>query len=238
MEKDIKKTEEVNPPVKTEEKPTAKQPVEEQPKPKKKKGCCFGCLIAFLVVLVIILAFGAFAFFRFRAIAKTLGTQQNLGITYTQKDYESFLKKLGMSETAPQNDSVKIDTTILSREITAMANITGTNTPIGTLSNTQIRFGNNNIIEISTLLEFNGKPIALYISATLVKATNKTLTGDVKEIRIGQQRLPIIINRIAAEQLFPILNQSLASLGDTLRIDTFQISNAGARIKGIIPIGN
>jgi hypothetical protein len=241
MDKEEKKVEETKPSV---QEPVKQESVKQEPvkateeiKPKKKVS---GCLIAFLIFLAIIIGLTLFVYFRIKSLATSLGKQQDLGITYSQADFGTLLEKLNLTEDftpiAQDTDSVAIDTTILSKEASvAVSELTKLSEEV-TVINPQIRFGNDDVVEISAILNIQERPVAIYIEATIEKASSNSITGEIIEAKVGNFRIPSIAMNLIQKNLFTMLNDSLFSLGDNLQIETLQITNAGLKLKGIVPV--
>lgn len=234
MEEIVKKPPEV------QKAPVEKTRAESEP---KKKG--HGCLIAFLIFLAITIGLIVFIYLRIKQFLSNAGKEENLGITYSQQDYDNLQEKLGIADVPEESVCVgcpapvysqpkELNVIITSQEASAAFDIVNKKMPVGSIQNTQIKFGNG-IAEISTLLSYEGRTFPVYLSGTLAKETPTTVTGDVSTLKVGNIKLPENVNIMVKEAVLSIFNESLASLGDNLRIDKLQITNEGLKFDGIAP---
>ncbi|MDD4382133.1 MAG: hypothetical protein PHE21_02195 [Candidatus Dojkabacteria bacterium] len=225
-----------------EEKTITKDNTQVETKPKKKGH---GCLITFLIILVLFVGVGLFLYFRIKYVLSNLGKEQDLGITYTQQDYDSLQEKVGIADVPEENVCIgcsaavyskakNVDIVITSQEASAAFDIVNRNMPVGSIQNTQIKFSDDKV-EISTLLTYEGNTFPIYVSGILAKATTNSITGEVFDVKAGPVKLPSGVNDMVKDGLLQIFNESLTSLGDNLRIDTLQITDQGLEFKGLVP---
>lgn len=206
----------------------------EQP-PKKSPGC----LIAFLIFLFLILAILGGGYCVYKKITSGLTNQVNLNVAYTQDDLTGLMQELGTTVLISENTGIpqNLDLTLTSAQATALANLTqeGKNTEF-TLSNTQIKFSEDRI-EASSMITLKGYTFPIYLAGNTSKASNNTLAVNLYDVKVGNLSIPRSLQDYVESLAETIINEKLTKLGDSVRIDNIQISNAGLDIKGILPIG-
>lgn len=208
-------------------------PPSEQP---PKKG--HGCLIAFLIFLFLILLFLGGIYWAYKKISSELTNQVNLNIAYTQDDLTNLIQELGTSTLIAENTGTpqNLDLTLTSAQATALANLNQKENTDFTLSNTQIRFGDNEI-EASSMVTLKGYTFPVYLAGNTTKASSNTLAVNLYDVKVGNLSIPRSLQDYVENLAETIVNEKLTELGDAVRIDSIQITSAGLDIKGILPIG-
>ncbi len=88
---------------------------------------------------------------------------------------------------------------------------------------------------MTTTVTYMDKSYPVYLSGTFSKETEKSVTGQLFEIKAGALKLPSSFIEIIQEALLQIANQKIAETGDTFRMDTLEITENGLVYEGSLP---
>lgn len=242
---------------------TSKIKVEKEPevvtttKEKKKgSGCLKGCLIALIILFVILLLLAGAGFFAYRRAMKSIETagggiaaildfidleQEDLGVTYTMSDYDALMDSFSFEsdpsilclDCPPVTFSNPQEASLTVTNSQASAGFDQANSDMG-FSNTQIKFNDGNA-EFSTLFVFEGRTIPVYMKGTLSKTSEQSISGNISDLKIGILGLPANIKDTVQNELNSRANSRLAEAGDTVRIDTLEITENGLIFEGMLP---
>jgi hypothetical protein len=209
-------------------------------KPKKKGN---GCLIAILIILFILVGIGVAGYLGYKKILK-LTEGKDLGVAYTQQDYDDLMNNIGL-EAEPEvlcldctateySDSKEIEITVSNAQASAAFEYVNEHMSFAKISGTQIKMGDGQA-ELVTSLTFQGKTFPIYMSGTVSKSSENSITGEVYDLKAGGLNLPSNINTLVEEGLLTIANQKLSSAGDTVRIDSLDLTEGGLKFDGLVP---
>jgi len=223
----------------SEVKPQVVQP-QEQP---KKKG--HGCLIAFLIFLFIILGLIGAGYWGYKTITNGLSKQIDLKVAYTQQDFVDGMTNAGLTVTDPLqlcldctyptfSDPQEIDIKVTNAQASAWVDYVNQHLSYAKLEDTQIKFTDRKA-EISTMVTFQGKTFPVYAFGNVAKATTNSVSADIQDVKVGGLSLPVAVKNVIQEALVGIVNEKLAALGDTLRIDDIGFTSSGLHFKGLFP---
>lgn len=219
------------------------QPAEQsQEKPKKKSN---GCLTAFLIFLFIILLFVGGIYWGYKVITNGISKQIDLKVTYSYDDYVSGMTNAGLVVSDPYQLCLdctyptfsapqEIDIQVSNSQASAWVDVVNKNLGYGKLENTQIKFTDRKA-EISTMFTFQGKTFPVYAFGNISKATAKSISADIQDVKVGGLSLPAPIKSFVQDALVNIANEKLNALGDTLRIDDIGFTSTGLHFKGLFP---
>lgn len=212
--------------------------VEEKP---KKKGN--GCLIAILVFFFLIALIIAGGYLGYKKITKSLNTK-NLNVTYSQQDYDTLMENLNFEADpsllcldcpTPQfSNPHEISLTIPNSQASAAFEYINQHLTYAKISGTQIKM-NDGGAELTTTFIFQGQSFPVYLSGTVSKASDNSITGEVYDLKAGPVSLPTNIESLVETTLLGIVNDKLESAGDTVRIDTLKLTKDGLNFQGLIP---
>lgn len=212
--------------------------VEEKPK-KKSSGCLKALLVLLILTLLIVLGL-------YIGYKKIMGAmqQQDLNITYTQQDYDTLMNNLGLEAepsslcldcpTPAFSDPHQVSITVSNSQASAAFEYVNQHLSSAKISGTQIKMDDGKA-ELTTTLTFQGKTFPIYMSGTISKASQNSITGEVYDLKAGSLSLPSNIVNLVEGGLLNIANDKLSSAGNTVRIDTLEISKEGLNFQGLIP---
>jgi hypothetical protein len=217
----------------------APQPAPAAAPPRKKKR---GCLVTALILIgVLLLGCGAVAWG-----LTSLVKPKDLGVTYTEADYQSAVTKFGvkMTDSAPglpaektktvYKGKKKVNTRLSSAEVSAVVSM-HRRAAGQTLRDVQILLGDNNRLQMSGFAVFNGVSYPFYTDLTMALASPRSVGGSAQNIVVWGVDLPQQYWGAATEFLFSAINERLAAMGAGLSIDTATISGGELTIIGQVP---
>lgn len=209
--------------------------------PVKKKSN--GCLISFLVLLVIFILLGVVGYLSYKEIVEKF-KPKDLGISYSQEDLTDFFNNIGLDadpekicigcEVPVYSDPKEVNLVITNEQASAAFEYINENMPVGSISNTQIKF-NDGLAEVTTTLSYNGQTFPIYLAGTLEKDTITSVKGNIQSLKAGGISVPESIVQVAEEGILSIFNKTLSDIGDNVRIDVLEITSDGLVFEGILP---
>ena len=207
-------------------------------KPKKKGN---GCLIAFLIVFILLALLVGGAYLGYKKILKGLNTPSDLGVTYSMADLEESFANAGFTgdmcldcTTPVYSKPHEVEVTFTSSQASAWINYANHDLPYGKLDDMQVKFSDGKA-EISALFEYEGKEYPVYVSGTGGKASSNSITGQLESLKVAGVSLPAYLVPVVESALLELANGKLANMGDTLRIDTLEITEDGLEFDGLAP---
>ena len=213
-------------------------PPVEDIKPKKKAN---GCLIAFLIVFLLLALLVGGAYFGYKKILKGLNTPSDLGVTYSMADVEESFANAGFTGdmcldcvTPVYSEPHEVEVTFTSSQASAWINYANHDLPYGKLDDMQVKFSDGKA-EISALFEYEGKVYPVYVAGTGEKASSNSITGQLDSLKVAGVSLPAYLVPVVQNALLELANGKLANMGDTLRIDTLEITEDGLEFDGLAP---
>ena len=207
-------------------------------KPKKKRGC----LIAALVVVVLLLLSCAGAAWGMTTLFKP----KDLGVNYTEADYQSAVTKLGIvvDDKAPNlpvaqtkivyKGKKKVNVKLSSAEVSAAISMHH-RSPKWALADVQILLGDNNQFQMSGYAAFQGQRYAFNADLTAVLAGAQSVGGNAQNIVVFGVGFPKEYYAPATEYLVGAANDWLAGMGEGLDIQAASIQNGELVLVGTVP---
>jgi len=205
--------------------------------PHKKRGC----LVAALVVLV--LTFGCVG----AAFAATqLLKPKDLGVDYTEADYQSAVTKLGIQvvDNAPglppektktiYRGKKKVNVKLTSREVSAAVSM-HQRLPNTVLEDVQILLGDNGQATMSGYVVYGGQRYMFYSDITAQMAGPQSITGSAQQIIVFGVDFPREYYPAAERYLIDATNKWLAGMGEGLDIETATIDGGELTLIGTVP---
>jgi hypothetical protein len=128
----------------------------------------------------------------------------------------------------------QLEVNITGAQASAWIDTVNKNLTYGSIENTQIKFGQDGA-EVSTLFTYEGKTIPVYLSGSVYKESETTVGGTIDTIKAGPITVPSNVITYVQSALTSLANEKLSKLGDTLRIDTLEISNGTLHFDGLFP---
>jgi hypothetical protein len=209
--------------------------------PVKKKG--HGCVTAFIIFLIILILFGVGIYFGFKKITSSLGTK-DLRVKYTQQDYTNLLSNLNMTVDATKlcmdcplptfSKPEEINYLVSSEQASAAFDYINQYISFGKISGTQIKMENGSA-ELITNFTYKGKSIPIYMVGSIAKGSQTSISGKISTLKAGGITVPSQLLTFVEESLNSIANEKISAAGDTVRIDSIDISSKGVSFKGLLP---
>ncbi|OGC45458.1 hypothetical protein A2V49_03415 [candidate division WWE3 bacterium RBG_19FT_COMBO_34_6] len=219
--------------------PEVNQPIQ-QPVRKKEKSSCgkiFACCFLFVFIITGTVFFLGYRFY------KSLKQEVDLGVRYTQKDFYSFINKTGIAlEGSPEDlcfacpvsyeGEQKADIKLTNEEASAWIEML--NKKLQVIEGMQVKFENGNI-NIATNFTYEGTKLPIFISASVEKIDEKSVSIDISQLKLGGAiSLPVDqIGEINTE-VNNFVNSKLEEM-DGLSIESLDIGNGYASFKGTLP---
>ncbi|MDO8963997.1 MAG: hypothetical protein Q7W30_05815 [Coriobacteriia bacterium] len=207
------------------------------PVPVKKKGR--GCLIAFGILVVLLLACAAAAVFAMNSA----GRPRDLGVTYTEADYWSAVQKSGVAVADPPDaeswavtgmtysGKKKIDATFSASEVSALFNYS--HAPGWPLRNMQVRFTGGSGVELSGAISYDGRDYPVYGAADAALSGN-SVSGSLKKAEVMGWSVPAEYYPAGEEYVLGVINDRLARVTN-LDITKAEVVDGGLHLVGTIP---
>lgn len=209
------------------------------PTPKKKRGCMLA-LAALGVVALCLIAAVAAAYFGLIP----LGKPRDLGVRYTEKDYNSGIAKLGMDrfETGygqpvegtemRYSGSKAIDVELTQEEVSALLSLR--HSPRYPVSDLQVLLKDGNGAEASGIVTYAGVKYPVYVNATAQLTGPKSVSAQASSIDVSGVQLPAKYWPQAQSAAVGLINERLARM-DGLNIESASVEAGKLHIKGTIP---
>src|SRR5690606_12671837 len=86
--------------------------------------------------------------------------------------------------------------------------------------------------DLSGMFTYQGKTYPVFLSGSVDKATDTTVQGNLDTLKVSGVSLPAYVTPMVESVLLEFTNEKLAKMGDTLRIDTLEISGGGLHFQG------
>ena len=213
--------------------------IQETEQPKKKGN---GCLIAFLIFIALIAIVVTGIFLTYRKITSSLETPKDLGITYSMEDLDESFTEMGFTgnkcldcATPIYSKPHEVEFTMSDAQASSWVNLGNHDLPQGaSIENIQIKFGEDKA-EISAMVTYMDKDYPVYISGNAKKATEQTITGHLDSLQVAGVSLPSYVAPMVENIVLELANGKLANMGDTLRIDTLELTEDGLKFEGLAP---
>jgi hypothetical protein len=217
----------------------APQPGQVMPPPPKKKR---GCLVVTLIIIGVLLLGCAGVAFAMTQLFKP----KDLGVSYTEADYQSAVTKLGIqvTDTVPNlpvaqtkivyKGKKKVNVKLSSSEVSAAVSMHH-RSPNWALSDVQILLGVNNQAQMSGYAVYNGQRYPFTADITAMLAGPQSVTGSASNIVVFGVDFPQEYYGAASAYLIGATNDWLAGMGDGLDIQTATITNGQLVLSGTVP---
>jgi hypothetical protein len=207
------------------------------PVPVRKKHGCLTTTVALLAVIAV--ACGAIAWFVTRP-------PRDLGVTYSEADYQSAVAKLGITVTdeAPTlpveqtkvvySGTRKVDVRLTSAEVSAVVSMHH-RSPKWAVSDMQILLGDNDNLQMSGYAVYQGTRYGFYSDLDVTLAGPQTVGGSASKIIVFGVDFPQQWYSPAEQYLIGATNDWLAGMGAGLDIQSASISNGEFLLQGTVP---
>jgi hypothetical protein len=210
---------------------------------KKGSGCAKGCLIAFLVVFFILALMGGGVYLGYRRVLKAM-EPVDLGVEYTEDDYNSLMGEIGLDAdpsvlcidcpTPVYFDPHEVAVTVSNAQASAAFEYINQHMSNASIKGTQIKMGDG-IAELSTTLTFQGREFPIYMSGTISRDSERTIEGEIYELKAGALTVPVTLQSFVESSLVDLANTKISDAGDTVRIDSIELTEGGLNFEGLIP---
>jgi hypothetical protein len=217
--------------------------IQESPVQQEPKGKSNGCLIALGIFLFLIVLLCVGVYLGYKKIMNMVAST-SLGVEYSQADYDSLMASVGadispdalcIDCTSPEfSDPNEVKVTVTNAQASAAFEYVNQYMSIAKISGTQIKMSDGKA-ELTTNLTYQGKTFPLYMSGTISKTSENTITGEVFDLKAGGLNLPSNISSLVEEGLLRVANAKLESAGDTVRIDKLELTDGGLIFEGLVP---
>jgi hypothetical protein len=217
--------------------------IQESPVQQEPKGKSNGCLIALGIFLFLIVLLCVGVYLGYKKIMNMVAST-SLGVEYSQADYDSLMASVGadispdalcIDCTSPEfSDPNEVKVTVTNAQASAAFEYVNQYMSIAKISGTQIKMSDGKA-ELTTNLTYQGKTFPLYMSGTISKTSENTITGEVFDLKAGGLNLPSNISSLVEEGLLSVANAKLESAGDTVRIDKLELTDGGLIFEGLVP---
>jgi hypothetical protein len=178
--------------------------------------------------------------------ATQLFKPKDLGVVYTEADYQSAVTKLGVQKTDTVPDlppektktvykgKKKVKAALSSSEVSALVSM-HRRSPGQPLQNVQILLGDNNTLQMTGSVVYNGVSYPFYTALTAALAGPQAVGGSAQSIVVWGVELPREYYEAATEFLASAINTHLAEMGDSLDIQSASIVGGELVFEGTIP---
>jgi hypothetical protein len=133
-------------------------------------------------------------------------------------------------------NAVPMDVTMTNEELSSM--MQATNNEKGPLKNVQLKMGDNNLVEMSAMIDLTeygyAGNVPVYTKGTLKKGTGNRVAIDIKEGASGLMPIPESLLDQGEDGLEDAVNSQLSQMPG-LRIETLDISEGRLRFNGAFP---
>lgn len=206
------------------------------PPPRKKRGCLITTIVLFAVVAI---ACGAVVWFVTRP-------PRDLGVSYTEADYQSAVAKLGIEvvDTVPDmpieqtkvvySGKKQVNVRLTSKEISAVVSMHH-RSPKWALSDVQILLGNDNQVQMSGYAVYQGQRYAFYTDLNAILAGPRSVGGTADKIVVFGVDFPQQWYGAAEGYLIERTNEWLAGMGEGLDLQQARIENGELVLIGTVP---
>lgn len=206
-----------------------------------------------LVGLLVIVALGYTAFMLYQMHG---GKQKDLGVRYTQADFQHTLKRVGINVTSPDRlyigakftstGSHPLDATFSNADLTALVN--GFQASKGIVKNFQIRVLPNNAAEVSFIVDltqltsakipviggFMPDQLPVYAKGTFAVTGAHSMSGDVQALKAGNLNVPGWILNTAQSRFINWLNDQFGQMSG-LDLKSIATSSGQVHFVGSVP---
>jgi hypothetical protein len=206
------------------------------PKPKKKRGCLIAVLVVLLGCAAVVLA-GYFF------VAKA-GEPRDLGVTYTEQDYQSALAKSGIAlDSQPDagqwdgtemvySGTQEIDATFSQAEISAALSFE--HSPNFPVRSVQVRLLGGNRAEASGLVSYGGREWPVYVIGSVDVVGGNRAGGNAEAAKVMGIDVPEQYLDMGEAYLLGLVNERLEAMTG-LDIRTLEVEGDQIHVVGTIP---
>lgn len=210
---------------------------------KKSGGCLKGCLIALVILFILFIIIAVAGYFGYKRVMKSM-EQKDLGITYSQQDYDDLMQDIGLDADPSQlcidcptptfSDPHEVSLTVSDSQASAAFEYINQHLSYASISGTQIDIGDGEA-QLSTNLVFQGKEFPIYMTGSIAKDSETLLTGDITSLKAGALPVPNSVVSLVEGTLLDIANEKISSAGDSIRIDSLELTESGVVFDGLVP---
>jgi|BarGraIncu00421A_1022006.scaffolds.fasta_scaffold17952_2 hypothetical protein len=206
------------------------------PPPRKKHGCLVTTIVLFAVLAI---ACGAVAWFVTRP-------PRDLGVSYTEADYQSAVAKLGIEvvDEAPNlpveqtkivySGKKQVNVRLSSKEVSAVISMHH-RSPKWALSDVQILLGTNNQVQMAGFAVYQGTRYGFYADLNLLLASSRSIGGSADKIVVFGVDFPQQWYAPAVDYVMGAANDWLSGMGEGLDIQSASIENGELVLQGTVP---
>ncbi|HEY5468861.1 MAG TPA: zinc ribbon domain-containing protein [Coriobacteriia bacterium] len=223
-------------PVATAPSPVATTTTAPPPPPRKKHGCLITTIVLFSVVAV---AAAAVVWFVTRP-------PRDLGVSYTEADYQSAVAKLGIEivDEAPNlpveqtkvvySGKKQVSVHLTSKEVSAVISMHH-RSPKWALSDVQILLGTDNQVQMSGFAVYQATRYGFYADLNVLLASPQSVGGSADKIVVFGIDFPQQWYGPAVDYIVQATNDWLSGMGQGLDIQSASIENGELVLQGTVP---
>jgi uncharacterized protein YpmS len=210
---------------------------------KKSGGCLKGCLIALVILFVIFVIIAIAGYFGYKRVMKSM-EQKDLGITYSQQDYDDLMQQVGLDADPSQlcidcptptfSDPHEVSLTVTDEQASAAFEYINQHLSYASISGTQIDISDGEA-KLSTKLVFQGKEFPIYMTGSISKDSETSIAGNISSLKAGALPVPASVISLVENTLLDIANEKISSAGDSIRIDSLELTDSGVVFDGLVP---
>lgn len=212
------------------------------PPPRKKHGCLITTIALFSIVALVSAA----------AVWYVTRPPKDLGVSYTEADYQSAVQELGMEvvDTVPNLpiEETKIvysgkqvrsiakgnPVRLSSKQISAVVSMHH-RSPKWAFADVQILLGDNDQAQMSGFAVYEGTRYAFYTDLNVLLAGPRTVGGTAEKIVVFGMDFPQQWYSVAEQYLIQKTNDWLAGMGEGLNITGASIDGGELLLEGTFP---
>jgi hypothetical protein len=213
----------------------------------KKENKRIGCLFLFKSCLLVVIAVAAVGGYYGNKTYKSLRDGVNLGVSYTQEDFEDFVsgidmeiddqeKRLCFSCPVKYEGEQDVDIKLSDEQATAwvdMINSDSFNLRGASVRDTRVMFEPDKV-NLTTNITYQGNTFPVYLAGNIDRANNRSVQIEMYEVKVGSLPIPGEVVPQVEEFLNNFTNDKLSEI-DSLRIDELDVADGHLFFKGVIP---
>ncbi len=209
---------------------------------KEEKKSNVGKILLVIVLVFIFVTFGGL-FWGYRKVV-SMTEPVNLGVEYTMQDYIDVVENIGIDVEAEKlcfdcapllfTQPQEAEIVVTGSQAAAAFDIVNERLTFGKVSKTQVRFSEDKG-ELSTIFTYDGRDYPVYISGNIEKASDRTISGEIFELKAGNFKLPSRAKSMVEGALVDLANERMGTMEDTFRIDDVKLTEKGLDFEGMVP---
>jgi hypothetical protein len=171
---------------------------------------------------------------------------RDLGVSYTEADYQSAVAKLGIVvvDEAPNlpveqtkivySGKKQVNIRLTSSEVSAVISMHH-RSPKWALSDVQILLGTNNQVQMSGFAVYQGTRYGFYADLNVLLASHQSIGGSADKIVVFGMDFPQQWYAPAVDYIVGATNDWLSGMGEGLDIQSASIENGELLLQGTVP---